>query len=177
MRFDGRVYGNQCIFCPKFKDVYFCTKLCILTHLKVLILNITSFSKLQPKNTQIGDFWFQIQSFFVYKTLRLHMFVSAGLKYDNRFFKFQLKNIKIRHFAVNLKIFSISMKLYILKISRVLISNNMTIAFQNCNQKPPRQCFFSHKFKGFCFCMKLCLLIDLRCVNLNYKNCFCKFKP
>ena len=87
-----------------------------------------SFSKLQPKNTKIGNFWFQIQSFFVHKILYLDKFVGAGVKYDKRFFKFQLKSIKIKDFGVNVKAFSFLMKLCNLKNSRVLISN-MTIAF------------------------------------------------
>ena len=85
------------IFGSKFKDFYFCTKLCYKTNSRTLISDMTIF---QPKNTQIRNFWSQLQAFlFFHEILQLDKFEGADFKYNKIIFKSQPKNNQIRHFG------------------------------------------------------------------------------
>ena len=116
------------IFGSKFKDFYFCTKLCYKTNSRTLISDMTIF---QPKNTQIRNFWSQLQAFlFFHEILQLDKFEGADFKcdnscfeipiqqdrfkdfkYDNSIFKLQPKNTQIRHFCPQIQEFLFCTKL------------------------------------------------------------------
>ena len=101
------------IFGSKFKDFYFCTKLCNKTNSRTLISNtIKMFSNSSAKIRKSGIFgpkfrYFSLFSrFFIFfsRFLLLHQilqqgkFEDADFKYDNSIFKFHLNNTQIRYF-------------------------------------------------------------------------------
>ena len=92
----------------------------------------------------------------------------ADFKYDSFFFKFQLKNTQIRHLPTKiLKLFLFRMETYILKISRVLVSN-MIIASQNWSPKIAKWCVFNPIFKA---CLRN-YLSNFYFFAKNCKKCF-----
>ena len=91
---------------PKFKDFYFCTKLCFLTNSRLLFSNIyqMNYEKIQPKHAQTKYFWYHIWAFLfcmilpqlqtfstLDETLKLQTFESANFKYDSSFLELQHK--------------------------------------------------------------------------------------
>ena len=65
-----------------------------------------SFSKFNPKNTQIRYFRYQISAFsFFHEMLQLDKFEGADFKYDNSSLKFEPKNTQMRHFCFFTKFF------------------------------------------------------------------------
>ena len=83
-------------FGPKFKGIYFCTKLCNKRNLRALIPNMTTiFSKSSPKIQKSGIFGPKFKNFyFLHETLQQDQFEGADLKYENGFTKLLPKTLK-----------------------------------------------------------------------------------
>ena len=79
---------KQEIFGPKFKDFYFCTKLCNKKNLRALISNIALvFTNSRPKILKSGIFGPKFKDFKNLKTLQSCKFEGVDFKYDNVFFQ------------------------------------------------------------------------------------------
>ena len=87
------------IFGPKFKDFYFCTKLCNKTNSRIQISNMTKvFSSSTLKICKSGIFSPRFKDFILHQTLHLETFESVDFKYGNGFFKLMSKNTQIKQF-------------------------------------------------------------------------------
>ena len=82
------------IFGPKFKDFYFCTKLCNKINSNALISNVTIiFSSTSPKMQKSDIFGHKFQDFyFLHETLQQGKIEGFDFKYDNGSFKIASQN-------------------------------------------------------------------------------------
>ena len=91
-------------------DFYFCSKLCILTNLRVLISNITTVfqiyrSKYSNKAFLIPFVVVAVIVVVLLDSWYLDKFEGVDFKYDISFFKFQSKILKKGFFGPNLRFF------------------------------------------------------------------------
>ena len=129
-------------------------------------------------------FWSQIYGvLFLHQTLQQDKFEQADFKYDNSIFKFQHKNMQIRHFWSQIQAFLLFHEILQLDKFGVLISN-MTILFSNSSPNTEVRHFwfqiqafsgvFFHQilFYDFCFCTKLWNKVNSRTKILNITKIF-----
>ena len=89
-------------FRPKFKELYFCPKLCNNKNSRVLIpIMIIVFRNCWPKHPNKAFLVLDL-SILIFARRK---FEDVDVKYDNTFFKFQPKNIQIRHFGPKIRHF------------------------------------------------------------------------
>ena len=92
----------------QFWHFHFFTKFCSQPNSKVLISNITiSFSNLTSKISKTGIMVSNLMIQIFAANFAQDKFKDTDFKYDNIFFKFQPKNTQIRHFWVQIQVFSL----------------------------------------------------------------------
>ena len=98
-------------------------------------------------------------------------FERACFKYTIVFFKIPLKNTQIRYSWSQIQVFKFCMKLHILTILRVLISNLATV-FKNCCTKHPNNTILVPDLRIFNFSRKFTFWKTWGCFKCDCNNIF-----
>ena len=140
------------IFGPKFKDFYFCTKLCNNTNSRMLIWNTAIiFSNSSPKINKLDIFGTKFKDFYFVSNFSIRQIRGCWFQIWQWLFRILARKYSNKAFFVlNVSIFLILHEFRILKNSRVLIRKTATVFFK-FQPKVPKYKIFSENSKVFSF--------------------------
>ena len=140
------------IFCPKFRDFYFWTKLCNKANSRTLIWNMTIiFSNSSPKIPKLGIFPTKFKEFYFAPNFAIRQIWGRLFQIWQWLFRIQARKYPNEAFFVlSVSIFKFCMKLRILKNSRLLI-RKMAIVFFKSQPKVPKYKILFEKLNFFSF--------------------------